>query len=172
MPAFTLISLLNPVSFSAPASPACSCSAPATRVKVIESFSSRDGLWLRADWASACCDAHQEKGVAFLGSRKELEFLHRSHLAELGAVRQEYRRLVRRNEAAALSRDGFILRLSGRKGQLVELPDGSLQCRMYDGATHTPCCWAAGTQFICGRSTESQAWDHSPGCRHLARGAA
>lgn len=164
MPAYTLIHLLHPVSFNTPSLIRCACGQVATRVKVYESFAARDGLWLTAQWQDVCCSVCQSPDDLVLRSRQALIMLHQAHIAFLAAYRESAAEHVQIIEQRALTSAGFILRLTGREGRLVELPDGSLQCHMADGRRLAPCCWATGAGWVDGRTTESQSRRHSPAC--------
>lgn len=162
---FSLISLLEPTSFSVPSNPRCYCGRTASYVLIRGAFSERSGLMLQAEWSMVRCCEHA-KNESIIRTPDELRALNMRHLARLEEERSSFTRLVRKNEKKALDTKNFIPRLRGRKGILVEMRDSRLACLMLDGRTFVPCCWATGAHYIEARSSIAHANTHSPGCRN------
>jgi hypothetical protein len=72
---------------------------------------------------------------------------------------------LRADEARRRAATGRELRLSGRKGEMYELADGSLVCALADGSEVTACCWARGSRLIDHRAGGRSPSGHSPSCK-------
>jgi hypothetical protein len=84
-----------------------------------------------------CVDT-EEALFAVVAARKQAQQAHYDELRAQNAAR----------EAATMAEFGRVLQLSGYKGRLYRLPDGSPECQMNDGTTVRPCCWREGARLI------------------------
>lgn len=48
------------------------------------------------------------------------------------------------SETFEMVKKGSVFRMASRRGQLLELSDGSFECHMRDGAVLKVCCWKQG----------------------------
>jgi len=84
-----------------------------------------------------CVDT-EEGLLAIVAVRRKAQ---QTHYDELQAQQ-------RAREQTQMAEFGRVLQLSGYKGRLYRLPDGSPECQMNDGTVVRPCCWREGVRLI------------------------
>lgn len=151
------------------------CDAPADYVQAIVSAGNAErpvkGHFRRA---SAYCTAHigpvaARRTIPCVDSQAELVALVCAERQALEANYARQRAEHAAREAAVLAEFGRILRLSGSRGRMYELADGSLECEFADGRRERPCCWREGGRLIDSRAGGRLAVGHNEECPERSR---
>lgn len=77
---------------------------------------------------------------------------------------EEQVRLNHERECQELAQNGYILRLSGHLGRVIQYRDGRIACLLNDGRQVTPCCWLEAGRIIDNRARGQAPIGHSEDC--------
>ncbi len=127
-----------------------------------------------AEWQSAWCDSHvgdaaARRALPVVRTTEQYSALLAARRAAEQAAADEVRRRHAEAEAQTMRAVGHVLRLSGSKGKLVELPDGSLTCLMHDGTQVQPCCGREAARIIDNRIGGRTPAGHAEDCPTLGQ---
>lgn len=158
-----------------PRLPACGCGQPAGYVQMtLSAF--RPELHGYACWKSSYCAECVDRPA----KRRNMEVVNdetrlRQIYQDLWDAQRQAHELQRqehaKQKAATMAEFGKVLAMSGFKGRMFEMPDGSLRCEMRDGTAIVPCCWLEGSRIIDNRIRDKNASGHNANCTRLQSSA-
>lgn len=152
--------------------PCIRCGQPAQYVQAFIAGGEAEARRVKGHFqrASAYCRTHAQsvagrRRMPLVDTEEALFALIAALEAEAREAQQLREAAQQLREAAQLAEFGRILQLSGMKGRLYRLADGSPECEMNDGARIRPCCWAEGARLIDNRIADAPGGPgHSKDC--------